>query len=88
MAHSPPDQHTQADTYLSNLSELAGHSFASTQEAVEAILRLIVDRLGLRSSFLTRIDQEECQHEVIMAQNLAGGSDIQVGVVMKLSQTF
>ena len=88
MAHSPPDQPTHANTYLSNLSELAGHSFASTQEAVEAILRLIVDRLGLRSSFLTRIDQEECQHEVVMAQNLAGGSDIQAGVVMELSQTF
>ncbi len=88
MAHFTPDQHTDADTYLSGLSELAGRSCDPTQEAVEAALRLVVERLGLRSSFLTHIDQEECRHEVIMAQNLAGGSDMQAGVVVDLPQTF
>lgn len=80
--------HTNMTTYLSSLSALAGQSFASTQEAVEAILKLVVDELGLRSSFLTRIDQEECQNEVVMAANLAGGSDIRAGVALELPQTF
>jgi hypothetical protein len=79
---------TNATAYLSGLSELAGHSFASTQEAVEAILQLIVDKLGLRSSFLTHISREECQEEILVAYNLVDGSDIQSGVKLELPQTF
>ena len=79
---------TNTNAYLSGLSELAGRSFASTQEAVEAILRLIVNQLGLRSSFLTHISREECQKEILVAHNLVDGSDIQSGVSLELPQTF
>ncbi len=82
--------HSDADTstVLTSLSELAGRSFASKQESVEAILRLIVDQLGLRSGFLARIDREACQLEVISAYNRAGGSEMQSGTVLELPQTF
>ncbi len=79
---------TGTGTYLRSLSELAGRSFASTQEAIEAILGLIVNQLGLRSSFLARTSCQECQNEVLIAQNLAGGSDVQQGTLLKLPQTY
>lgn len=79
---------TNTSAYLSGLSELAGRSFASAQEAVEAILRLVVDQLGLRSSFLTHISHEEGRNEVLAAHNLTGGSNVQEGALLELPQTF
>lgn len=74
--------------YLSSLSEWAGRSFASTTEALEAVLKLIVDQLGLRSSFITRISRDKCQNAVLIAYNAPGGSDIPTEALMELSQTF
>jgi hypothetical protein len=88
MARSTHNQHIHAETYLSTLSELAGRSFASTQETIEAILTLVVKELGLRSSFLTCIDREECQNEILVAYNAPGGSSIQEGALLELPQTF
>ena len=85
---SPEDARTDTHTYLGDLSEPAGRSFASTHEPIEAILRLILTQLDLRSSFLTRIDREECHNEVLLAHNLAGGSDVQQGALLELPQTF
>lgn len=85
---SDKDTRPGTNAYLSGLSKLAGRSFASTQEAVEAILQLIVDQIGLRSSFLTHITREECQNEVLVAHNSAGGSEVQEGVLLELPQTF
>ncbi len=83
---SPP--HTGTGTVLASLSELAGRSFPSKQEAVDSILRLIVDQLGLRSSFLTRTDREACQLEIVMTHNRVGGSEVQPGDVVELAQTY
>ncbi len=83
-----PHANTGGGTVLARLSELAGHSFASKQETIEAILRLIVDQLGLRSSFLARTDREACQLEVVMAYNEVGGSEVQPGTVVELAQTY
>ncbi len=79
---------THTVAYLDSLSELAGRSFASTQESIIAILRLIVEQLGLRSSFLTHISREKSQNEVMAAHNLTGGSGIQEGALLELPQTF
>ena len=90
-ASNPPsekDPSAGPGTYLSGLSELAGRSFASNREAVEAILQLITEQLGLRSSFLTRITREAGRKEVLTAYNSAGGSDVQEGVLLELPQTF
>lgn len=88
LSSSAEHAHTNTNTYLRGLSELAGRSFVSTQETLEAILQLIVDQLGLRSSFLTRISCEQCQSEVIVARNLAGGSDVQPGTLLELPGTY
>jgi hypothetical protein len=89
-ANSAMERHsfTNTGTVLASLSELAGRSFASKQEAVEAILRLIVDQLGLRSSLLTRTDREACQLEVVMAHDRVGGSEVPPGTVVGLAQAY
>ncbi len=83
-----PHPHTDTSTALASLSQLAGRSFASKQEVIEAILRLIVDQLGLGSSFLARTDRETCQLEVVMAHNRAGGSEVRPGAAVELAQTY
>ncbi len=55
---SEQQRYTDTGTYLNSISELAGRSFASTSEAIEVILYLVIDQLSLRSSFLTRISCE------------------------------
>ena len=89
-SNSSSERHRSAGpgTYLGGLSELAGRSFASNREAVEAILQLITEQLGLRSSFLTRITREVGRNEVLAAHNSAGGSDVQQDALLELSQTF
>ena len=74
--------------YLNGLAELAAHSFLSTHGAIEAILQLLVEQLGMRSSFLARITREASRHEVLAAHNLPGGCAIVAGDVLDLSRTF
>lgn len=81
-------EHAAPPGYLSGLSELAGNSFHSTHEAIDATLRLLVEQLGMRSSFLTRIERIEGRHEVVAAYNEPGGCDIVEGDVLELPQTF
>ena len=45
--------------YLDGLSRLAARSFSSTRGAMEATIQLLVERLDMRSSFLTRISRNE-----------------------------
>lgn len=76
------------DGYLAGLSELAGRGFASTGEAMAAILRLLVEQLGMRSSFISRVNRAEGRWEVLGAYNLSGGCGIPQGVVLPLSDSF
>lgn len=82
-AHSKGD-----DTYLVPLSGLTARSFASTSEALGAVLELIVDQFGLRSSFVTQIDREEGQNKVLLSYNAPGGSDVPTEALLELSDTF
>ena len=77
-----------ATGYLGGLSELAGRSFPSPEEATGAILRLLSDQLGMRSAFLTRITPAEDRNEVIASYNAPDGCDIPAGAVLPLSGTF
>ena len=78
----------ETTVYLDGLSALAARSFPTTRAAIDAALRLLVDQLGMRSSFLTRIAREERRHEVLAAHNEPGGCDVAVGDVLELPQTF
>lgn len=81
-------EHTGSPAYLAGLSELAGRSFDSAEEAREALLRLISEQLRMRSAFLTRITPEEDRNEVVTSYNAPGGCGIPSGAVLPLSGTF
>ena len=75
----PASRPVPAAGYLDGLAALAGRGFASSEEALAAILRLVVGQLGLRSSYLTRLSPEEQRSEVLVAYNAPGGCDIRAG---------
>src|SRR5437868_3827484 len=79
---------TLSDTYLHELSALAGHSFASTSEAIDAILQTIVGQLGLRTSFLSRISTANNRFEIRAVYNTPGGCDFTVHSVHALTDTY
>lgn len=81
-------EHTRSPAYLAGLSNLAGRSFGSEEEAREALLRLLSEQLGMRSAFLTRITPEENRNEVVASHNAPGGCGIPTGAVLPLSGTF
>src|SRR6266851_5888081 len=75
-------------SYLKGLSILASHGFDTVNSAVDAILQLMVEQLGMRSSFLAHFKRGSRQLEVVAVHNLPGGCDIQVGTAVPLSQNF
>ena len=81
-------EHVGSPAYLGGLSELAGRSFDSAEEAREALLRLISGQLGMRSAFLTHITPEENHNEVVASHNAPDGCGIPVAAVLPLSGTF
>ncbi len=81
-------EHVGSTAYLGGLSELAGRSFGSVEEATKATLKLLSEQLGMRSAFLTRITSEENRNEVVASYNEAAGCGIPVGAVLPLSGTF
>jgi hypothetical protein len=81
-------KHTVSPAYLGGLSKLAGRSFDSVEEEREALLQLLAEQLGMRSTFLTRITPEENRNEVVASHNAPDGCGIPVGTVLPLSGTF
>ena len=86
------EMHPQAaapeTAYLGQLSALAARTFSSTDELMEAILTLIVDQLGMRTSFLTHIVREQAENRILAAYNEPGGCDVQAGIELPLEDTF
>jgi hypothetical protein len=62
--------------------------FASTEETIAAVLRLVARWIGTRSSFLNRIDREHGRAEVLAAYNAPGGCGVEPGAGLALSDTF
>ena len=81
-------EHVGSPAYLGGLSELAGRSFDSLEEAKEALLQMLSEQLGMRSAFLTRITPEENRNEVVSSHNAPDGCGISTGAVLPLSGTF
>ncbi len=81
-------EHVGSPAYLGDLSELAGRSFDSAEEAREALLQLLSEQIGMRSALLTRITPEENRNEIIASYNAPDGCSIPTGTVLPLSGTF
>ena len=74
--------------YLTSLSTISAKSFASTAALTDAILTLITEQLGLRTSFLTHITPDEQRNHVVAAHNAASGSEVVAGSDLVLQDTF
>lgn len=79
-------QHTPH--YLDSLSALSARSFATLSEVVESVLRLIVDEIGLRSSYMTQLDPSTQHATITAAVNQPGGSNIEPGANFPLGHLF
>lgn len=73
---------------IADLAKVAGRGFAGTDEAVAAVLALIVEQLGLRTSFLARIDPAAGHFAVLASHNVPGGCAIGAGDEAPLADTF
>lgn len=72
---------------LRELSALAAHSFASAEQAAVAVVRLVSNQLGMRTSYLTRLLPQE-QLEILAAYNAPGGCAITAGQIYPAPTTF
>lgn len=83
------EQATSAELpYLDSLSAFAANSFESTDALVNAVLALVSDQLGLRTSFLTHITSGENRNHVVAAYNQPDGCDVDAGIDLPLEDTF
>lgn len=73
---------------LARLSELAGQQFASLEDATQAVLETITSVLGMRTSWVSRVDNDACELEIVAAHNEEGGSNVQAGGAAPLERTF
>lgn len=77
-----------ARNVLDPLANLAGHSFGSTEELSQAVLRLITRQLPMRSAFLARVTPRAGALDVLAADNRPSGSEIDAGSRVSLPTTF
>lgn len=75
-------------SFLSGLSALAGRSFTSTDETIAAVLALLVEQLGMRSSFVSRIDRAAGRFELVASHKAVGGCGIPPTGAVPLQDTF
>lgn len=84
---SPAESRPDGDIF-DGLAGLAASQFGSSEESIAAVLALITDQLGLRTSFLAQIARAEGRFDVLAAHNLSGGCDIAPGTSLELQATF
>ena len=73
--------------HLAALSALTAHRYASTADAVAAVLAFLAERLRMRTSYLTRIDRETERMEVLAAHN-PDRSGMDAGAVRPLADAY
>ena len=79
---------TLSPPYLGSLSAFSAKSFTSTAALVEAVLVLVTDQLGLRTSFLTEITPAQNRNLIVAVHRQPDGCEIIPGSELPLAQTF
>jgi hypothetical protein len=74
--------------YIDLLSALSVRSFASTEEALDALLALLADQLGVRTSFASELSRDDGLFTVLAAHEEVGGIELAPGTVRPLPLTF
>lgn len=75
-----------APAYLGQLSALAARTYDSTDALMESVLTLVAGQLGMRTSFLTQLENN--QTCILAAHNEPGGCDLQADTAFPLEDTF
>lgn len=73
---------------LSRLSKLAGQQFETVDDATQAVLETITGVLGMRTSWVSKVDYELCTLGVEAAHNEPGGIGARAGIAVPLELTF
>jgi DNA-binding GntR family transcriptional regulator len=79
------DSLPQIEGPLRALSRLSARSFASSDEAIAAILALIAEQTDMRSAFLSRFEGDQLR---IVADHDHGGCGIRAGTLLQLEDAF
>jgi PAS domain S-box-containing protein len=74
--------------FLGSLSAVAGRSFATTEETLDAMLRVIGRQLGMRTSYLAWIDRGAGRSEIVAVYAESGGCAVGCGRVYALADTY
>jgi hypothetical protein len=82
-----PEPNTSA-SLLAGLSSLAGRGYRTSEGATEAILTLIADQLGMRTTHLSRFVPASDDVLVVSSFNEAGGCDVVAGSAFELEDTY
>lgn len=69
------------------ISTLAGPSFASLTEAVAAVLQVVTEQVGTRTSFLTHLDAPAGRSKVVAVHNLPDGCAVAAGAALEPPET-
>ena len=77
-----------ATALLGGLSSLAGRSYRTSAEATEAILKLIAAQLGMRTTYLSRINRASDDLLVRSSFNAPDGCDVVAGSTFDLQDTY
>lgn len=77
-----------ATATLDRLSRLAGTRFASLDDATAAVLQTVTDVLGMRTSWVSEVDNETCELGIVASHNEPGGCDVAAGGSAPLTSTF
>lgn len=73
---------------LAPLSAFAAQSFDSSEALFQAVLNLLTEQLGMRTSFLTEILPADNHNHIRAAHNLVGGCGLEAGITLPLNETF
>ncbi len=73
---------------LGALSEFAARSYATSEDAIDAVLTLLSEQFGMRTSFLARISQDDSQFTLLATHNEPGGCQLVAGESVDLPQTY
>lgn len=72
---------------LSGAATLSARTFDTLEEALDAVLRLLQELLGMRAVFLTRVDHQRGLLTVVAARNAPGSFVVPVGLELPLEFT-
>ena len=87
-ASKSPDTGRSDSNSLDHLYRLAGRHFATSTDATSAVLATISDVLGMRTSWVSHVNEASCELNIVAAHNEPGGCNVEADTQAPLFDTF